>query len=132
MTVPHTAQDVAHEIQALYEAWFAAIAARDRGWFERVLADDLRVRSVPRNQERGKAEMIEFELTIPPLRVQTLSVVAHAYDNIALSHWSALVWRADDGPQVAPTHALFSSAWRRKGDSWEVFDHIRAGEVPPA
>ncbi|CAN5325530.1 hypothetical protein BH09ACT6_BH09ACT6_03600 [soil metagenome] len=131
--MPHDPRDVAAEIRPLYEGWMSAIGARDRAWFERTFADDLRVRNVPRSQERGKAAMIEFELTVDPLHAQTLSVSAFAYGDVALSQWSVLLWAAgEDRRSTPPQHALFNSAWRRSGDSWQVFDHIRAAQLPPA
>lgn len=125
---PVPGRDVSAEIAPLYEQWFAAIATRDRAWFERHFAEDLRVRNVMRAQERGKEAMIALELSIPPLAWRTLEVAATAYAEVALAHWSVLVRRADEDPSSA-VQRLFASAWRQTEGRWQVFDHIGAADL---
>ncbi len=125
---PHPPRDVADEIGAIVADWYPAIARRDRGWFERRFADDLRVRNVPLVQERGKAAMIELELSLPPVASRTLELVAFAYRDVALSHWSALAWRIGDD-EASAQQGLFSATWRWAEERWQVFGLVRAATL---
>ncbi len=131
VAVDPAGRDVAAELQPLYEAWFAAISAKDVDWFERHFAEDLHVRNLPRQQQRERQAMIAFEQTLPPMRVRTLEVIAHAYPDaegveVAVARWSVLI-RPAEAPEDAPAvHAVFSTIWRHEGTTWRVVDNVRA------
>ncbi|WP_300683411.1 nuclear transport factor 2 family protein [Nocardioides sp.] len=135
--MPALPRDASAEIAPLLEAWFPAVGRRDRAWFEAVFAPDLQVRNVPLAQQRGREAMIDLELSVPPLGFTTLGITATAYDDptgstpsIALSTWSVLVWRLDDRAGTEH-HGLFTASWRRTATGqWQVFDLVRAGNLP--
>lgn len=127
----HSPTDFGAEARALYAAWDLAVDNKDEGALRQLFADDVRVRNITSGLEYSLGGIIRLDLSIEGWSTETVHVSGTAFGEVALSHWSVLVWSEGQDLEAEPaTYLLYSSVWRRTNDRWRLVDHIRVSELP--
>lgn len=108
--------DLERELGELYQAWFAALAARDRGFFERTLADDWYYVDIVGTLRDRDGYYAMLELVPPDLKLQMVGFELREKGGIVLVRGAYLVEAVLlDGRDVG-SETQFTAAWERGPD----------------
>jgi ketosteroid isomerase-like protein len=130
-------------VSKLYNEWADALTSHRAEWFERHIADDFALTAHPFSKLRlDKKEFIAVDMQIENTQIKFLDIKATSAGEILISQAVAEVkedFKADLGagmPSAAEVTNLLSgkvlayaSAWRKKADVWQCFDHHMIGPV---
>ena len=115
--------DAAAEVAGLYSAWFEAIVAHDRGFFERTLADEFIYTDIF-GDVRSKDDYIGgLDLVPPDSRVELHEIRPVLYGDFALvtGHYEVSAVLANGKDVTSSTR--FTSAWARRDGRWQALAH---------
>jgi len=130
----------------LYDQWGEAIARHDMGWLERHFAADFTGSAHPWPTLRvNREQMLELDRKIETMEVAWLIVTAQRFGDTVLASGIVKYTRekfasgatiAEGMPSGADLSALvngkcvlYTGAWRRNGELWQIFDHHMVGVV---
>jgi hypothetical protein len=139
-------QELSREFQAIYDAWGQALVDHDLQWFEERFADNFLGTAQPwPTLVVNREQMLELQRNNVKMDAKVLGVTAERYGDVVLAK-GVVEYREEEfkpGATIGegmPTgedlaglvngnRVLYIGAWRRNGETWQIFDHHMVGIV---
>lgn len=122
---------VEEQIEAMYQEWFKAIDAGDRGWFERTLHDDFIYTDIE-GTPHDKANVIAMDLGLHDTEIELREFRVRPFGDAAIVHAHYWARTLSDGTNLTPTlrrtyetgaEMRFTAVWGKHAGRWQVLAH---------